>query len=192
MEQNENKNKDSIDIREMNFHDLLDVFYLGEQLFTAEKWPNLYRTWDEYMLLNLFTSEGEFCLVAEHKGRIVGFTLGSIIDKRRSAWVYGYLEWIGVSPEMKNYGLGRLLLDRLTELFIQNGARMMMVDTEEANEGALKFFRKSGFDQENKHIYLTRNLSQHPKYIAKKKKKNLKKHKSGDKTTSSKKIKSKK
>ena len=39
-----------LEIREMDIDDLATVFHLGEQLFTAEKWPNLYRSWDVYDL----------------------------------------------------------------------------------------------------------------------------------------------
>ena len=41
-------------VREMELEDLPKVFALGERLFTAEKWPNLYRTWDEYEVIELF------------------------------------------------------------------------------------------------------------------------------------------
>ena len=52
-------------LREMILEDLPKVFALGEKLFTAESWPNLYRTWDEYEPVEFFASEGETCLVAE-------------------------------------------------------------------------------------------------------------------------------
>ncbi len=153
-----------IEISEMQLEDLPIVFALGESLFTAEKWQNLYRTWDEYDLIYRFASDGEFCLVAEHEGKLIGFALGSMIEKRRSAWRYGYLEWLGVTPEAKRTGIGSKLFDELTELFIENGARIMIVDTELENTGALAFFRRQGFDQEVEHIYLSRNLSDHPSY----------------------------
>ncbi len=157
-----------INIREMELEDLSPVFALGERLFTAEKWPNLYRTWDEYELLNLFVTDGDYCLVAELDGKLMGFVLGTVIQKRRNAWRYGYLIWIGVSPDVKQKGIGTRLLNRLTDLFIEKGVRMMMVDTEVNNQAAIKFFRREGFGQEVQHIYLTRNLSSHPDYVRKK------------------------
>jgi ribosomal protein S18 acetylase RimI-like enzyme len=158
----------NIEIREMELEDLPVIFSLGEELFTAEKWPNLYRTWDEYEIINMYASSGEFCLVAESDEKIIGFVLGSLIEKRRSAWVYGYLQWLGVAPEIKGKGVGRKLLNRLTELFIEHGARMMMVDTEIENTHAIRFFKRQGFGNEIEHIYLTRNLSTHPEYLRRK------------------------
>lgn len=158
----------NISIREMELEDLAIVFALGEKLFTAEKWPNLYRTWDEYEVANLFISDGDFCLVAELDEKIVGFALGTFIEKRRSAWRYGWLLWLGTEPELKGRGIGRKLLNELTERFIEQGARMMIVDTEAENVEALKFFKRAGFGDETEHVYLQRNLTNHPEYLRRK------------------------
>jgi ribosomal protein S18 acetylase RimI-like enzyme len=157
-----------LEIREMEVDDLATVFHLGEQLFTAAKWPNLYRSWDVYDLLSLFASDGEFCLVAELDGRIVGFALGCFLEKRRNAWRYGYLEWLGVDPSMKGNGIGRRLLSRLTDIFIDNGARIMLVDTEMENIDAIRFFKNQGFGNDVPHVYMSRNLTTHPGYLKKK------------------------
>ena len=58
-------------IRTMEIDDLATVFHLGERLFTAREAPNLYRTWDEYEVINLFQADSEYCLVAESDDRIV-------------------------------------------------------------------------------------------------------------------------
>ena len=158
-----------VEIREMELNDLPAVFDIGEKLFTPEMRPNLYRTWEEYELLDLFATDKELCLVAEMDDRIVGFALGSMIEKERSAWDYGYVEWIGVLHEVKNKGIGTRLFSRLTDLFIKRGARMMLVDTEAENHEALHFFKKQGFGHEVEHIFLSRNLTTHPDYLKKKK-----------------------
>lgn len=151
-------------IREMELEDLPAVYALGRRLYTADRWPTLYRTWDEYDLVVQFASEGELCLVAEHDGAVVGFALGSLIEKRRSAWRYGYLEWLGVAPEVSGRGVARRLLQRLTDLFIDAGARMMLVDTEADNERAIEFFRRAGFGNPVDHVYLSKNLTSSAAY----------------------------
>ncbi len=160
----EKEQSPEVTIREMQLEDLYKVFRLGEEVFTAELWPNLYRTWDEYEVVDLFSSDGEFCLVAEQETRIVGFALGTYIDKRHSAWSYGYLLWLGVAPDARRTGVARRLLNRLTAQFIEEGARMMILDTEVENEGAIRFFETMGFGNEVKHVYLSRNLMSHPDY----------------------------
>lgn len=148
----------------MELEDLPKVYALGEAVFTADKWPSLYRTWDEYEPVSLFSSDGEFCFVAEQDGRVAGFALGSLIDKRKSAWCYGYLMWIAVDPELKRGGIATRLIDTMTEAFIRSGARIMIVDTDAENESALGFFRNHGFGSEDRHVYLSKNLTNHPEY----------------------------
>lgn len=154
-----------VTIREMELDDLPAVFHLGEKLFTADRWPNLYRTWDEYELVGIFSSDGDTCLVAEQDDEVVGFALGTMIDKRNSAWVYGYLLWLGVDPVIKGKGIGKRLVDRLTHLFIDFGARIMLTDTDGDNKEAIRFFERQGFGNPQHHVYLTRNLTNDPAYL---------------------------
>lgn len=154
-------------IREMTLEDLSAVYALGERIFTTD-WPTLYRTWDEYEIVELFASDGDFCLVADRDAKVVGFVLGTLITKRRSAWSYGYLLWVGVAPEARGLGVGERLVERLTERFIEHGARMMLVDTGVENQPARHMFEKLGFSGETEHIYFFRNLTTHPDYLHRK------------------------
>ena len=162
-----------ITVREMELEDLPKVFALGERLFTAERWPNLYRTWDEYEVIELFATDGETCLVAECDDQLVGFALGTLIEKRHSAWTYGYLLWLGVNPEVGRQGVASRLVSRLRDLFIDAGARMILVDTDSENHQALAFFREQGFGNETGHVYLEQNLTSHPTYVKKRAKRRL-------------------
>lgn len=158
----------AVEIRVMQLKDMPAVFELGQKLFTAEKLPTLYRSWDEDEVVQLFGSDEETCLVAEADGRIVGFALGHLMAKPRSAWRYGWLEWLGVDPAFKRHGIATRLLNHLTSRFIEREARIMLVDTDEDNHDALAFFRKIGFGQELRHIYLSRNLDDHPETVERK------------------------
>ena len=155
----------NIELRQMQLNDLPSVFRLGQTLFTAEDLPTLYRSWDEHEILELFRSDEETCLVAEDDGKIVGFALGCMMDKPRSAWRYGWLEWLGVARRYKRCGIARRLLNQLTQLFVDREARIMLVDTDEGNDDALAFLRQTGFGQETRHVYLSRNLDEHPKSL---------------------------
>lgn len=158
-QQNGNGHGAGIEIRDLGFEDLAPVFHLGERLFTAERTPTLYRTFDEYELLNLFINSPDTCLVAEREDEIVGFALGTVISKRRSAWDYGYLIWLGVAPEIKGQGLGKRLVQTMTKRFLAEGARIMMIDTE-AHSAAEKFFKRLGFGNPRAHVYMSMHISQ--------------------------------
>ena len=163
------KKRNSLLVREMEIDDLADVFHLGEKIFTAREVPNLYRTWDEYEVINLFQSDPEFCLVAESDERIVGFILGTTIEKSQSAWKYGHLVWLGVEPDSHRQGIAVKLFKHFTSLMLESGVRMLLTDTEADNLPALHFFRKMGFGQPQQHIYLTLNLSEQQRQLKKKK-----------------------
>lgn len=148
-----------VKIRQMEIDDLPVVFHLGERLFSAEKVPNLYRTWDQYEVVELFNADSEFCLVAEVNDKITGFALGTTVTKSRSAWKYGYLVWLGVEPSLQREGVAQRLFNRFKDLMLKTGVRMLLVDTEAENLPALHFFRKQGFCNPQQHIYLSMNLA---------------------------------
>ena len=155
-----------VEIREMEIADLGGVFALGEHLFTAERWPSLYRTWDQYALATHFASDSETCLVAEIDDKVVGFAVGSILEKPGSAWTYGYLIWLGVDPNGGRRGIGAKLVSHLQDVFIELGARMIMADTDAENTAAISFFESQGFEEDSEHVYLSKNLTYDPDYIA--------------------------
>ena len=156
---NHKKKRINLTIREMEIDDIAKVFHLGEKLFTARKVPNLYRTWDEYEVVSLFQSDPEFCLVAYSDDTIIGFALGSTISKTGSAWKYGHLYWLGIEPEYQRQGIAIKLFKSFMDLMLENGVRMLQVDTEADNLAALYFFRKMGFGNPQQHIYLSLNIS---------------------------------
>ena len=143
-----------VEIREMELRDVAAVFELGQKLFTAEEWPSLYRSWDDHELALLFSNDSETCLVAEADGKVVGFALGRVMEKPRSAWRYGWLLWLGVDRRFKRSGIATRLVNQLKGLFIGRNARIMLVDTAAKNHGAVTFFRRNGFGQEIRHVYL--------------------------------------
>ncbi|MCX6005021.1 MAG: GNAT family N-acetyltransferase [Chloroflexi bacterium] len=151
------RRKLDIEIREMEVDDIPAVFHLGEQVFTAEKNPTLYRTWDEFEVISMFNEDQEYCLVAEQEGEIIGFAMGNIVTKKKSAWKYGYLVWMVVSPEFQRQGVASRLFNKFADKMVEDGVRIFLVDTEADNLPALHFFRAKGFGSPEQHIYLTYN-----------------------------------
>jgi ribosomal protein S18 acetylase RimI-like enzyme len=147
-----------VTIRTATIDDLAAIFHLGERVFTSQDFSNLYRTWDEYEVIHLFNSESEYVLVAESDGEVVGFAMGTVIDKARSAWSYGHLLWLGVDPAFSRRQIGSLLFDRFREIMEAMGVRMLMIDTQADNRAAVKFFQRKGFENPTDHVYMTLNL----------------------------------
>ncbi|MFU8779562.1 MAG: GNAT family N-acetyltransferase [Kiritimatiellia bacterium] len=147
------------DIRPAGIDDLAAIFHLGEALFRADAVSNLYRTWDEFAVTSQFNAEPEFMLVAVTKDNaVVGFAIGSMIEKASTAWNYGHLVWLGVRPDYAGKGVGSALFDAFRDLIEEHGVRMMLVDTQADNHAAIRFFKKKGFTNPIGHIYMTLNL----------------------------------
>lgn len=158
MEDDRERRRPMIELREMEIDDLASVFHLGEKLFTSRVTPNLYRTWDEFEVTGMFQEEPEFCLVADADDRIVGFAMGATIAKTRSAWKYGHLIWLGVDPQYHRFGVASRLLRRFRDLMMDRGVRILLVDTEADNHAAINFFKRHGFGNIEEHLYMSLNL----------------------------------
>ncbi len=150
---------EEVEIRDMTIDDFADVFHLGEKLFTVDYSPSMYRTWDEFEITTLFNSDTELCLVAELEGEIVGFALGTTVEKTQSSWKYGYLVWIGVRPGLQKKGVGDGLFNEIKKRMVDQGVRMIIIDTDADNIAGIRFFKKHGFGNIRKHVYMTLNLS---------------------------------
>jgi ribosomal protein S18 acetylase RimI-like enzyme len=155
--------EEKLRIREMNIDDLSEVFHLGEEIFTAEYSPSLYRTWDEYEITTLFNSDSELCLVAEIGEKIVGFALGTTVEKHHSAWKYGYLVWLGVRSGLQKKRVGNRLFREIRRRMQEQGVRIIIIDTDADNAAAINFFEKMGFGNVQKHVYMTLNLGRKPR-----------------------------
>jgi ribosomal protein S18 acetylase RimI-like enzyme len=148
-------------IRELQLTDVPMVVELGRAAFTDETLPVLNRTWGETEVLNNYTGDAEFCLVAESRGKIIGFTLGTLMlpdPSQRNACAYGWLLWIAVSAKHQRNGVAAKLADKLARRFKEAGAGFILVNSDEGNSSATEFFGNNRFEPAARHIYFTRNL----------------------------------
>ena len=158
------KRRPAITIREMEIDDIAAVYHLGEKLFTSGELPILYRTWDAYEVTDYFTSDPDYCLVAEVEGRVAGFILATTIEKEGTAWKkYGYVGWMGVDEAFHRTAVGSRLYRRLEHRLKEDGVRMVIADTQGDNEDALAFFKAIGFSVRSEHLWLGKTLRRTPK-----------------------------
>ena len=149
------KQKVRITIRNMELDDLYQVYCLGEQVFT-QKSPNLYNFWDQHLVLQSYLADSDYCAVATTKNDgVIGFCFGTTIEKPKSSWKYGYIVWIGCHNDYQGLGLANQLYNIMVELFHMDRCRILMIDTQSNNEGALRFFYKLGFGNDEQHVYLS-------------------------------------
>lgn len=153
----------TVRIREMSIDDFAEVFHIGEEVFTVDFSQSLYRTWDEYEITTHYNSDNELCLVAEAGDRILGFALGTTVEKHNSPWKYGYLVWLGVRLGIQQSGVGSGLFKEIKRRMKEQGVRMIIIDTSADNQAAIRFFQKQGFGDTQDHVYMSLNLARKAK-----------------------------
>ena len=89
----------------------------------------MYRSWDQFEVVTHFEAHDEYCRVAEMRHWVVGFAIGNMMKKPRKPWRYGLLLRLGVKLRYKRHGIGARLVNRLTDLFLADGARMIVLTT---------------------------------------------------------------
>lgn len=148
-------------IRQMQLSDVSRCFHLGDEVFTDELLHTLYRTWDQYCVLEAYSSDPEYAFVAEDKNdnhALVGFVLGCSIMKRDKHATYGYVEWVAVRHSYQRLGIGTALVERVTLKLVSDGASQIMADTPANNVPACAFFHKLGYGDDVRHVYMEKHL----------------------------------
>lgn len=87
------------------------------------------------------------CLVAELNGVVVGFMFGERKYFEYGAPQSGWIEIIGIRPDLQHKGIGRLLAEALLGHFRRShiGAVQTMVNPEDKN--IMAFFEAMGFER---------------------------------------------
>ncbi len=149
----------TIKIKPMIIDDLAPAFHLGEKLFTLKTLPNLYRIWDEYEIIDFYNSSSEYCLSAFADEKLVGFLLGTVIEKTKRK-KYGYLVWTGVDKDFVGRGIASMLFEEFRKMMVDEGVSSIVIDTQADNYNALNFFSGKGFKDPRQHVYMTLELTE--------------------------------
>jgi ribosomal protein S18 acetylase RimI-like enzyme len=149
-------------IHEMKVDDIPEVYRLGHRLFHSLELATLYRTWDAHEVTTNFNQNPELSLVARPDSRqIVGFALGTTYEKEQGGWRYGHILWIGVCPRHQRSQIGRQLYQEMERRMRRDGVRMVFVDVAKSNLGAIRFFKRLGYDKPQSEIWLSKVIQRH-------------------------------
>lgn len=131
-----------VEVRRMTVRDIDEVLRLNERITGREPAAYYASKCAEYI-----SRSPDTCLVAEQRGRVVGFALGDVRGWESAQKLAGWLEVLGVDPDYQNRGVSGELLDHLFESFRRAGVSAVntMVDW---NDGDLvDYFRANGFER---------------------------------------------
>lgn len=74
--------------------------------------------------------------------KLVGIAIADVVSWNRTLWVWEF----HIDPEYRGKGLGRRLMERLAEEGRSAHCRVMVCETQNTNVGAIRFYRRVGFE----------------------------------------------
>ena len=84
-------------------------------------------------------------LIAEIGGRLVGFLVGFMLQSDQRT---GYIHFVGVHPQFRKSGIGRLLYEHFYAACKENGRSVVKSCTSPVNKLSIDFHQKMGFEIE--------------------------------------------
>lgn len=118
-------------IETANISDLGMLRKLEQLCFGRDAWPLL-------DLIAVLTFPGTIRLKAVSRGQMVGFVAGELRNQRKVGWVVT----IGVHPEYRRLGIGRLLLRNCET---QLGTSSVKLSVRRSNLTALRMYSEEGY-----------------------------------------------
>ncbi len=129
-----------ITVRPMEPDDIGDVLEIDRKT-TGERRALTYRD----QVNSYLGGELSLSYVAERDGRIVGFLLGRIRDLQQGVYEGAWMEIIGVHPECKRQGIGRLLLAAFSDGCRERGAKEVHAVVDSRDNDIRPFIKAVGF-----------------------------------------------
>ncbi len=93
-----------------------------------------------------FYELGELGKILEHEGATIGFLLGFVSRPRGSEGPVGYVHLLGIHPEHRRRGLGRMLYETFEQDSRRAGAIRMKSVSMVGNELSQRFHQALGWD----------------------------------------------
>lgn len=129
----------SIIIRRANINDLNVIRRIEIECFGNEAFTKTY-------LAYLMTAPNTIFLVAEMKGEIAGFIVGSV-DPYRKGGLAGHIYSLDVSPRYRRRGIGSTLLSEIEKIFKKTGVEICYLEVRIDNVAAKKLYRKHDYKE---------------------------------------------
>lgn len=143
-----------ITIRQANTSEVSDLQSLNNEVFinNAKYDDDLDLNWaqskkGQKYFTELLNDQNSLCIIAEDVDRKVGYLAAGPkgIDYRNSKYLE--IQNMGVIPEYRSKGVGKMLMDKSFEWARSKGYQKAFVNAYIKNEGAVNFYKKNGFGE---------------------------------------------
>jgi [ribosomal protein S18]-alanine N-acetyltransferase len=136
----------SILIRKADLQDIEDVFEIQEKQGLS--------FWSVEDYQSEITNSESIFLVAESDGKIVGFIFARLITTLKICEILNF----GVADKCQNQGIGKQLVDNLTEIVNTLKYEKIELEVREQNHRAINFYLKNNFLKDG----IRKNFYQNP------------------------------
>ena len=127
----------NIKIRHYNDSDQEKVVKLWELCELTRQWNNPIKD-----IQRKLTVQSELFLVLEKDGEILGSIMGGFDGHR------GNVNYLGIHPDHKNKGLGKLLMNRIEVELIKMGCPKINLMVRDANIDVQQFYKVIGYKEQ--------------------------------------------
>ena len=141
-------------IRNMTVRDIDEVLRIDEKI-TGKPHAAYYET----KAAGYISRGPDYCLVAEHRDRVVGFVLGDVRGWEFATTLAGWLEVIGIDPAYQGRGVSRLLLRELFAAFRRAGVTVVNTMVNWNDGHLIDYFQAQGFER-GEYVNLVRRLDE--------------------------------
>ncbi len=142
-----------MNIREICSSDLEELLNLYTHLHgnpIPEKNDELSILWE-----NICNDKNHHIIVAEENGNIISSCVCVIIPNlTHNQMPYAFIENVITHPDFRNKGYATRCLDYAKHIAIQNGCYKMMLLTGSKEKSTLDFYRKAGYNSEDKTAFI--------------------------------------
>ena len=166
------KNSDlRINIRPMQFLDLIAIFDIHKKLEAEEKYPT-YKQFTAQKIFGISTEATkstkrpdilevakliDLGLVAESAGKICGFTVGRQTYLAERDFQEGEIAIIAVDPDCRRNGVATKLVNAICDLLRDKGVDSVRIGVDPQDNDLLAFFEHVGFTGQHL-LYLSKTL----------------------------------
>jgi ribosomal-protein-alanine N-acetyltransferase len=130
-------NPESRQIRRARPTDIPEIMAIERECFVEP--------WDEEVFVQTLEWTPFHFFVTLAGGRLRGFIVGCM--ETTGPATYGHISNLGVTGEYRGRGLGRILVSRLEQQFIVDGAEGVLLEVRVSNTGAQEFYRRLGYQE---------------------------------------------
>lgn len=138
------------EVRAADFEGLMELYMQLHDNPMPEKSPELMDLWKQ-----ILEDENHHIIVAEVDGRIVSSCVCVIIPNlTHHQQPYAFVENVVTAEDCRNRGLATACLDYAKELAEKENCYKMMLLTGSKKESTLNFYRKAGYNSEDKTAFI--------------------------------------